>query len=279
MKSKHQTTPIGFTLLFALLVSAAAPLTEPALPERAVISDIQGQAQSYSLSCESRSATDLLRYWGIQESETAFLRSLGKSDNPEKGFVGDVNGEWGQVPPDPYGVHAQPVAASLQSYGLEAEARYLMSLDELKAEIAAGRPVIVWVIGAVWAGEPHIYHTKDDQRLVVAAYEHTMLAVGYDKNSILLIDAGDGHKATYPLKKFLNSWAVLGNMAVTARPPRPEPQPDEGGEAQPSWHQVQDGDNLARIARKYNVNWKELAAYNKLAPPYVIHTGQVLQIP
>lgn len=279
MFTKRSLTQICFTLAIALLAGAAAPLTEPGIPERAVISDIEGHPQSYSLSCESRSAVDLLRYWGFQVSETKFLRSLSKSDNPEKGFVGDVNGEWGQVPPGPYGVHAKPVAASLQDYGLAAEARYLMTLDELKAEIAAGRPVIVWVVGAVWKGEPQIYQAKDNQRLVVAAYEHTMLAVGYDKYNILLIDAGDGHRATYKLTSFLNSWAVLGNMAVTAQLPEPEYEESSTNTIEEGWHRVKEGENLAKIAKKYKVNWKEIASLNQLTPPYVIYTGQLLQIP
>ena len=114
---------------------------------------------------------------------------------------------------------------------------------------------------------------------MVAAYEHTMLVIGYDKNNILLIDAGDGKRATYKMTSFLNSWAVLGNMAVTAGPPEPVVTAWETGEVEPGWHKVKKGENLANIAQKYHVKWKELATANKLKPPYVIYTGQLLQIP
>ena len=63
----------------------------------------------------------------------------------------------GQHPPASYGVHAPPVAELLREFGLQAEARSGMTWDELRAEIAAGRPVIAWVIGQIWSGTPQKY--------------------------------------------------------------------------------------------------------------------------
>jgi len=92
---------------------------------------------------------DWANYLGRSINEYTFLNQLPKSDNPDKGFVGSVYGTWGQIPPDPYGVHAPPVAALLREYGLNAYAHRPLSWDQLRAEIAHGNPVIVWVIGNV----------------------------------------------------------------------------------------------------------------------------------
>ena len=73
------------------------------------------------LSCEASAATDWAAYFGKKIDEYEFQNRLPQSDNPNKGFVGNVFGTWGQVPPAPYGVHADPVATLLQDYGLDAE--------------------------------------------------------------------------------------------------------------------------------------------------------------
>jgi uncharacterized protein YvpB len=216
MKPPSTRTLILLLLAGILLLPAAVPL-DGGLPEVFFIKDISGRGQAFPLSCESRSATDLARFWGVKFSETTFFSSLPTSDNPEKGFVGSVFGHWGQIPPKPYGVHARPVALALRKFGLNARAHYGMTLEELKFEIANGRPVVVWVVGRVWKGTPINYNAKDGSEVTVARYEHTMLAYGYDKAGIYLIDAGSGTRKNYSYKNFTASWGVLGNMAVTAK--------------------------------------------------------------
>ena len=202
-------------VVFSLALTAAATSGQT-LPDVHFIEGVVGRGQALPLSCESRSATDLARFWGIKFHELAFFNSLPSSDNPEKGFVGSVYGVWGQTPPKPYGVHARPVANNLRKYGLAARAHYGMTLEELKFEIANDRPVVVWVVGRVWKGTPISYIAEDGHEVTVARYEHTMLAYGYDKAGIYLIDAGSGLKKNYSYKTFMASWDVLGNMAVTA---------------------------------------------------------------
>ncbi|MEK6222879.1 MAG: C39 family peptidase, partial [Chloroflexota bacterium] len=138
-------------IMFSLSIMGAVPISPIAdvnqLPAAAYISGVVGHAQSYALSCESRSATDLANFWGISVTETGFFNSLPSNDDPEVGFVGDVNGQWGFTPPKPYGVHAKPIAKALRAIGLDATSRRGISFHDLKTEIAAGRPAIVWVIG------------------------------------------------------------------------------------------------------------------------------------
>ncbi len=184
------------------------------LPESAYISGFSGHAQTYSLSCEARSAVDWAAFWGVSISESEFLAGLPSSDNPDLGFVGDPSGVWGNIPPDAYGVHARPVASLLSRYGLQARAKRGLQWDDLRAEIAAGRPVIVWIIGQMWAGTPVAYPAARGKKTIVARYEHTMALIGYEASVVHVVDAYTGWNQTYSLDTFLTSWEVLGNMAV-----------------------------------------------------------------
>jgi uncharacterized protein YvpB len=197
---------------------AAAPPPESSapLPEEAYVSGVIGHRQSLPLSCESRSAADFAAFFGVAVNELEFLGRLPTSDDPDRGFVGDVRGIWGQVPPNPYGVHAGPVARLLTEYGLAAQARRYMQWPALQAEIAAGRPAIVWVVGHVDPGASQVYTAADGRQTVVAAYEHTVILVGYTADTVTVLDGSNTR--TYPLDRFLTSWDVLRNMAVTAGP-------------------------------------------------------------
>jgi hypothetical protein len=54
--------------------------------------------------------------------------------------LGDADMPPGSMPPDGYGVYAEPVAAVLRDYGLDARAVYDLGLERLKSELLAGRP-------------------------------------------------------------------------------------------------------------------------------------------
>ncbi len=188
----------------------------PELPSQAYISGVHGVNQAMHLDCEIRSAVDWATFWGHSINEYEFFDRLPVSDNPDEGFVGNVNGIWGQIPPNDYGVHAVPIAEMLRNYGLNAYAHRPLSWEALKSEIAAGRPVIVWIIGTVYNGLPSYYTALDGLFTVVAPQEHTMMVIGYTEDTVTLVD---GYSIrTRSVNQFLDSWSVLGNMAVTASP-------------------------------------------------------------
>lgn len=272
IKQKIKFHIILLAILGLFLISANS--FQENLPSQAYISGVVGHAQSYGLSCESQSAADLANFWGVPVTETEFFLALPKSDDPSKGFVGDVNGPWGYIPPKAYGVHANPVAQTLEKYGFTALAQHGMVFSDLKAEIAAGRPVIVWVIGGVWSGTAQNYTAQDGNQTIVAQYEHTMLMIGYDTNYVYLIDAGSGLNQTHTINNFQNSWAVLGNMAVTAKLPeqdKPSPVFSEGT------YTVKSGDYLSQLAEQFGMTWQDLAVINNISYPYIIFPGQVLK--
>ena len=103
-------------------------------------------------------------YYDILIYQYNFQHELPLSDNPDLGFVGDANGPWGQVPPYAYGVHAAPVADLLQKYGLDVEGGKGYTLEQMKEKLAAGHPVIVWVIGNMEGGVPAEYTDSQETR-------------------------------------------------------------------------------------------------------------------
>jgi uncharacterized protein YvpB len=183
------------------------------LPESAAISGVYGTDQIWALSCESSAAVDWARYFGMSILESEFHNALPASDNPEVGFVGNVHGVWGQTPPNPYGVHAEPVARLLRAYGLPAQAVKNITIEELKREVAEGRPVIIWVIGKSWTNvNPRIYQALDGSEVTVAPYQHTALLVGYSEEYVTILDGSTVYYRNYAA--FEKSFAVLNNMAV-----------------------------------------------------------------
>ena len=211
----------AFCLLSVLLLVACSatptPRWDPASgqtrPDRVNLR-LSGKAQERSLSCESRSACDLLAYYGRPMDEDAFRLGIPMSDNPDLGFVGDVNGPGEQLPPAGYGVHAEPIAARLRAVGLPATASRGRDLDWLRDRLAEGRPVIVWATGMLDAPQPVTMRDASGRAFVVARGEHTFLAVGYEPGRILLVDSATGAEKAVPERRFDASWAVLGRQAV-----------------------------------------------------------------
>ena len=262
--------------LLLLLIPGSGILAQgDSLPESVYISGVQGHAQTLSLSCESRSAVDWAAFWGINVGELEFQASLPSSDNPDAGFVGSPNDPWGYIPPRSYGVHAKPVAALLRKYGLQAKAQRDLKWKDLRAEIASGRPVIVWIIGQMWSGTPVSYTASDGHTATVARFEHTMILIGYDTSHVHVVDAYTGWTQTYPLNVFLESWSVLGNIAIFGQgEPPPPASPPQGGKT----YTVQHGDYLTALAERFNTTWQALAEQNNIPYPYTIYPGQVLKL-
>ena len=175
--------------------------------------DISGHAQYMPLSCEASAAVDWAAYYGVSINEYSFQDALPKTDNPDTGFVGDVYGVWGQIPPNDYGVHSEPVAALLRSYGLNANGHRWMSLESLKSSIRSNNPVIIWVVGNVWGGTPVSYTDSLGNTTTVAKYEHVVIAIGYTADTITILN--DGGVYTYSNDVFMSSWGVLEYQGIT----------------------------------------------------------------
>jgi len=211
--------PIAALLLLAAAGCAGsprggAPATRPdGLPARVRIA-VTGAPQRRSLSCESRSSCDLLGWSDRRVSEDVFQAGLPRSDNPDRGFVGDVDGPGGNLPPAGYGVHAMPVADRLEAHGLEARAVRGVDRAWLEATLATGRPVIVWATAHLDAPEPARRVDAGGVAFVCVPGEHTFLAVGYEPGAVLLLDPATASVRRVPWARFDSSWATLGRMAL-----------------------------------------------------------------
>lgn len=281
--NRHRYPPALLGIFITLILSIVSPAlasraeSAPALPEKAYIKGLSSRPQRFSLSCESRAASDWAAYWGVSIPEARFLRRLPRSDNPDAGFVGDPNDSWGSIPPASYGVHAPPVADLLTQYGLQAEARRDLTWDDLRSEIAAGHPVIIWVIGQMLPGTPVKYLAEDGETVIVSPFEHSMVLIGYTARTVTVLDAYSGMEKTFSLDDFLTSWETLGNMAVTgggqldeiAGPP-PVTNPDV--------YTVQPGDDIYSLAAKLGLAWQRLVLWNRLPFPFALQEGQTLSL-
>ncbi len=193
-------------------IPTITPTATPAYPDEYYIKGIVGHKQYFKLGCEAGVAKDWAWYFGTDINEFEFQYKMPLSDNPDKGFVGEVNAPWGQVPPYGYGVHAEPVAKLLRDYGLPAKAVKGFTLQEMREQLSQGKPLIAWVIGNVVGGIPHEYTDKEGDKVTVAAYEHVVIVTGYNKDSFRYNTNGKFFdvKDEY----FLNSFKVLGNMVL-----------------------------------------------------------------
>jgi subtilisin-like proprotein convertase family protein/uncharacterized protein YvpB len=223
----HDTGKLNEWCIAVELIDTPVLQPEPpppsGMPNSALITGVHGQPQSLPLDCESRSAVDWANYFGVGIGELKFFNGLPSSDNPDLGFVGNVFGTWGQIPPNAYGVHAIPIANRLKEFGLPAIVHQPLSWPELKAEIAAGRPVIVWILGSRYSGYdyvvngiPEYYRPSEGNISIVARYEHTVVVTGYSQDSVSYLNGGTIYQKDQ--KQFLESWSALGNMAITMKP-------------------------------------------------------------
>jgi uncharacterized protein YvpB len=212
-------------LSIPLFTPTPAPTLPPAmtltpLPDSALV-PVVGQTQTRNLSCESRSATDLARYWNVKMGELEFLDALGQSDNPHRGFVGDVDMPPGSLPPYGYGVYAEPVSRVLRSYGLDARPVYDLGLDGLRAELLAGRPVLIWATYLMALYEPREWLSSDGQSSTVVPFMHTFLVTGFDPLGVFVLDAYDATVQYYSNAAFLDAWDLFDQMAVLVNGPLP----------------------------------------------------------
>ena len=211
----HTPTPTTQTTPISQPTAQPSPtaVEVSVLPPSATITGISGHVQTYELGCEASAAVDWAGYYDVLIYESTFQFGLPLSDNPELGFVGNVTTDgWGQIPPDAYGVHAAPIAELLVEYGLPAQAVKGMTLEEVKAELAEGDPIIAWVIGNMVYSAPVKFVDKVGNAVTVAPFEHVVILTGYDEANITYMN--NGNFFSVPVDVFLTSWGVLGNMAV-----------------------------------------------------------------
>lgn len=280
---------IQAVIAVTFVVGNFQPVLADDLPNEAYVSGFVGYPQQRSLTCEIRSAVDVASYWGVTITEEDLFNKIPGSEDPEKGFVGNPNDLWGNIPPSSYGVHAPPIARALRKLGLDAKKGRDLEWDDLRSEIAAGHPVIVWIIGLMWAGDPVIFTTEDGAKTTVARFEHTMILTGYSETQVQVIDSYTGLLFSFSLDSFLRSWAVLKNQAVLVQgvecqdcdisDPETQATPvPQHTDKKPKFYVVQPGEYLIQLGKRFKMDWRDLAAINDISYPWVLYPGQKLKL-
>ena len=185
-------------------------------PSEGFVEGVPAGRQVRNLSCESQSAADLARYYGLKPTWEEILRRVGRDPggNPHKGFVGSVDDLPGQLYPRGYGVYAEPIARALSEIGLPATVHYQQSDEWLRRQVAQGRPVMVWVTSGMKPYPVESWRAKDGTQVRAVRHEHTCLLVGYNEQGVWVIDPWFGQYRYYPWEVFLRSWDLLQRMSV-----------------------------------------------------------------
>lgn len=182
------------------------------IPMSASIGSLKGSPQLYTLDCEAQAAVDWASFFGVSIDELDFIDNMPRSDDPETGFVGDINGAMGQLPPNSYGIHAAPIADMLQDYGIPAIAKKNWTFSGIKQEIAAGNPVIAWIVNLPFDIDSENYTASNGNTSKVARFEHTWIIIGYNASTVTVVDSN----WTYNVKisEFMDRWEALDKQVV-----------------------------------------------------------------
>lgn len=203
------------TALRAELAGSAAAPADSALaaadtlpPE--VHLTVARQMQSHSLSCESSASSMAARYHGVPLTEDDILAALPFHANPHLGFRGQVDGPTGGI--EHYGVYAEPIAAVLNSRGVQATL-IAGGLDGIKAALARGNPVVAWITYHCLPSTP-VTVTVDDQQVTLVPYQHAVVVTGYNETGVWANDPYDGQEDFYATADFERALSYFDNMAI-----------------------------------------------------------------
>jgi uncharacterized protein YvpB len=212
---------------------ALADAVEP--PASFLIPDVPALSQFpvFYNGCELVSLAMLLQYkgWGYTLEElnddlpldpTPAVRDRNGRivvwGDPDVGFVGDITGD--RIG---YSVNRGPLLAMLADLlGEEAgRAVDLTGADErqLKAEIAAGNPVVIWTTVNFRPTDQWITWSTPEGKTIRATFQvHAAVLVGYDETHFYLNDPHTGRAYMRVAKEpLLESWAQMDKQALTIR--------------------------------------------------------------
>ena len=214
------------SLLWVLVpVMAASRAEAGSLPASAQIQEMQAVRQEHRLSCEYAAARAAAARWGVHLTENELIAAIPADPNPHHGFRGNIDGMPGGT--EDYGVYPEPIAIFLEKKGLLAKI-LTGGVGDLKAEIARGRPVLVWLRSKAGGEEPSLAKIGG-QKVRLLPYEHTMAAYGYDERGVVLMDPFTGFPDYYPWARFLRDWGYLGQMALSVGRRRPSANRERPG--------------------------------------------------
>lgn len=215
-------------LALAGLVTALLPLKAYGAAAYVGLPDPTPYAQLWSSSCELAAATLALRMLGQPVSEADLIVRLPMDErlpemrngaivrwgDPNKGFVGSLDGDlpWNPgvgAPGYSYGVYAGPLAKAVAELDPNVTGGAGVTPDRLKAALAAGRPVVVWLPDQLRyrqlpdAQRNGSWTSWDGSRVRFAFREHTQVLLGHGPDGYRVGNVG--YEITHV--PFINVWS------------------------------------------------------------------------
>ena len=182
----------------------AADVTVPGVPT---------YAQSRNLSCEYAAVHIATATFGNAIPEDVLINSIPVTKNPHNGYRGNIDGWWGNT--DDYGIYPEALAPVVHDYGFSTDIFYGQGdTTQLKAELDAGHPVLVWL--GLWGDTRE--RLSDDGNYSVATGMHVVVAYGYDSDGIYVSDPAHGNYNFYSWDAFVGMWNVLDGMSMAVYP-------------------------------------------------------------
>ncbi len=148
------------TLAFAMAIaitapvaadSAFTPLTVPQPPTNYVLQGFPVHQQWWGLSCEYAATSAATLYLDRYVSEAQFRDGIALNPNPNKGFRGNIYGEWGGT--SDYGIYPAPLLAFLLERGFRMSYAFQADPTLLRDAVSHNRPVVAWIDGT-FGGAP-----------------------------------------------------------------------------------------------------------------------------
>ncbi|MDY0405050.1 C39 family peptidase [Virgibacillus sp. 179-BFC.A HS] len=189
--------------------------------EQVLISDIPVLYQYPELptGCEATALTMLLNWAGLDVSRFDVADALPKGPkveqingiwygaHPNKQFVGDPYSDEGS-----FGVFEKPILETIDKFlpqkGVDLTGK---GFDAILQQLDKGIPVVTWTT----LKQQTTYHSKtwqDEEGNIIKwyTYEHAVLAIGYDRQHVIVQDPDTGKLEHYEKKRFEktgNQWA------------------------------------------------------------------------
>jgi uncharacterized protein YvpB len=195
--------------LVTLLVGAPA-----APPPRALIREMRPVRQQHPLSCEYSGVRAALARWGIQVTEEDLIEAIPRHPDPHIGFRGDIDAAPGGTAD--YGIYPEPIVRFLETRAMRGKL-LTGTVRDLQAEIARGRPVLVWVRAAPVGGPAKRIEVQGLPVLLVP-YEHVVVAYGYDETGFHVVNPFTGLAEHRRYARFDREFRELGRMALSIAP-------------------------------------------------------------
>jgi predicted double-glycine peptidase len=165
---------------WAALKKTAAPGPEasPVLPS-SLLSDVPDVRQGTGYSCGAAALQAVLAYWGIAEREDHIIARL--HSTPEQG------------------THPGDIVRGAREFGLQAELREGLSLDDLEEALKKGVTVIVDL--QAWRGR------EEGPWSEIWEDGHYMVLLGMDRDNLYFEDPSLlGSRGFIPRQEFLDRW-------------------------------------------------------------------------